>query len=216
MPGESEILAGLGQSLFDYDNEAAAMWAGAVVATGADCVKAMNVLTEAIRTVGDGFGRGELWLPDLIAAADAMAAATGIIEEEMRRQGARRSSAGSVVIGTVYGDIHSIGKGIVSTLLTANGFEVHDLGVNVKPDEFVAAVRQFQPDVLALSALLTTTAPEQEKVIQTLKAEGLRHKVRVIVGGGAITPDFARSIGADGYDSTAPGAVNLAQRLLAD
>jgi 5-methyltetrahydrofolate--homocysteine methyltransferase len=103
---------------------------------------------------------------------------------------------------------------MVCTLLTAGGFEVHDLGVNIKAEEFLEAVEKYQADVLAMSALLTTTAIEQRKVIDTLKAKGIRKKVKVMVGGGAITAEFAKSIGADGYDPTAPGAVELARRLV--
>ncbi|MCK4814898.1 cobalamin-dependent protein, partial [bacterium] len=107
-----------------------------------------------------------------------------------------------------------IGKTMVSTLLTAGGFKVHDLGVNIKAVEFLKAIKNYKPDILAMSALMTMTAPEQRKVIDTLKKEGIRDKVKVMVGGGAITEDFAGSIGADGYDPTAPGAVELANGLV--
>jgi methanogenic corrinoid protein MtbC1 len=137
-----------------------------------------------------------------------------IIEEELKRTGAKRETMGTVVAGTVFGDIHSIGKSMVCTLLVAGGFEVHDLGVNIKAEEFLEAIEKYQANILAMSALLTTTAAEQKKVIDTLKEKGIREKVRVMVGGGAITADFAQSIGADGYDPTAPGAVELARRLV--
>jgi 5-methyltetrahydrofolate--homocysteine methyltransferase len=113
----------------------------------------------------------------------------------------------------VYGDLHDIGKAMVSTLLAAEGFSVHDLGVNVTAKQFMDAVKQHQADLLAMSALLTTTAPEMRKVIDALRVEGLRDRVRIMVGGGAITQEFADSIGADGYDPTAPGAAGLARRL---
>jgi methanogenic corrinoid protein MtbC1 len=143
-----------------------------------------------------------------------MQAAMPLIEAELRKTGAKRESLGTVVVGTVFGDIHSIGKAMVCTLLTAGGFEVHDLGVNIKAEEFIEAIDEYKADVLAMSALLTMTAAEQRKVIDTLKERGIREKVKVMVGGGAITADFAESIGADGYDPTAPGAVGLAKRLL--
>jgi 5-methyltetrahydrofolate--homocysteine methyltransferase len=121
-----------------------------------------------------------------------------------------------VVIGTVAGDIHDIGKNMVGTLLKAGGFEVHDLGIDIQADKFVEAVVEYEAEILAMSALLTTTAPQQKKVIELLKEQGLRDKVKVMVGGGGISEDFAETIGADGYDPTAPGAVNLARRFVGE
>ena len=209
-----ETLENLKRAVIECDAEAAASWARKAVEAKIDPIKAADALTEAIRQVGDRFGRGELWLPDLVGAADAMQAAMPILEEELKRIDAKRETLGIVVAGTVFGDIHSIGKSMVCTLLTAGGFEVHDLGVNIKAEEFLEAVEKYQADVLAMSALLTTTALEQRKVIDALKAKGIREKVKVMVGGGAITAEFAKSIGADGYDPTAPGAVELARRLV--
>ncbi len=208
------ILENLRQAVIDYDAEGAAEWARQAVAAGVDPLEALDALTEAIRHIGDLFGRGELWLPDLIAAADTMSAATRILEEEIKRSGAKQKSLGVVVIGTVAGDIHDIGKNMVATLLKAGGFEVHDLGINIQADEFVQAIVKHDAQILAMSALLTTTAPQQRKVIDLLQEKGLRDKVKVMVGGGGITADFAASIGADGYDPTAPGAVNLARRFM--
>jgi corrinoid protein of di/trimethylamine methyltransferase len=209
-----ETLENLKRAVVECDAEAAASWARKAVEAKIDPIKAADALTEAIRQVGDRFGRGELWLPDLVGAADAMQAAMPILEEELKRIDAKRETLGIVVAGTVFGDIHSIGKSMVCTLLTAGGFEVHDLGVNIKAEEFLEAVEKYQADILAMSALLTTTAIEQRKVIDALKAKGIREKVKVMVGGGAITAEFAKSIGADGYDPTAPGAVELARRLV--
>jgi len=209
-----EIIENLRRAVIEYDAEAAVSWAERAVAEKVEPAQALGALTEAIRQVGDRFGKGELWLPDLVGAADAMQAAMPLIEAELRRTGAKRESLGTVVVGTVFGDIHSIGKAMVCTLLTAGGFEVHDLGVNIKAEEFIEAIDEYKADVLAMSALLTMTAAEQRKVIDTLKEKGIREKVKVMVGGGAITADFAESIGADGYDPTAPGAVGLARRLL--
>jgi len=209
-----ETLENLKRAVVEYDTEAAASWAKKIVEEKVDPIKALDALTETIKQVGDRFGRGELWLPDLVGAADAMQAAMPIIEEELKRTGAKRETLGTVVAGTVFGDIHSIGKSMVCTLLVAGGFEVHDLGVNIKAEEFLEAVDKYQANILAMSALLTMTAAEQKKVIDTLKEKGIREKVKVMVGGGAITADFAESIGADGYDPTAPGAVELARRLV--
>jgi corrinoid protein of di/trimethylamine methyltransferase len=210
-----EVMENLKRAVTGYDTEGAAGWARKAIAEGIEPVKVLGVLTDAIRQVGDRFGRGELWLPDLVGAADAMQVAMPIIEDELKKTGVKRESLGVVVVGTVFGDIHDIGKAMVATLLTAGGFEVHDLGVNVRAEEFLGAVDRFKADILAMSALLTTTAPEQRRVVEALKERGLRDRIKVMVGGGAITQEFADEIGADGYDPTAPGAVTLAKRLLA-
>jgi corrinoid protein of di/trimethylamine methyltransferase len=209
-----EVLENLKKAILEYDAAGAANWAKRAVAEKNDPLKAIDALIEVIKKVGDGFGKGELFLPELMGAAEAMQSAMPILEAEIMKKGMERKSLGTVVIGTVYGDIHDIGKTMVGTLLTTGGFSVHDLGVNKSVEEFVQAVKEYKPDILAMSALLTMTAPEQRKVIDTLKKEGLRDKTKVMVGGGAITQEFADEIGADGYDATAPGAVGLARRLL--
>jgi len=210
----TDVLENLKKAIVECDSEEAANWARRAIQEKIDPVKTLAAMTAAIRQVGDGFGKGELWLPDLVGAADAMTSATPIIEEEMKRRGTTRESLGIVVIGTVYGDIHTIGKTMVATLLTAEGFVVNDLGINVTSERFVEGIKKYKADILAMSALMTMTAPEQRKVIETLKKEELRDKVKIMVGGGAITQEFANSIGADGYDPTAPGAVKLAKRLI--
>jgi len=197
---------------FDMDNAEKA--AKDAIAAGVDPLEAAKTLTDAIREIGDAFGKGELFLPDLVCAAEVLKKAIPIITEEITRQGKNSKSIGKVVIGTVFGDIHSIGKGMVATLLYASGFEVIDLGINVKSEEFLRAIRENKPDILAMSALLTTTAMEQKNVIEGLKKEGLRNKIKVIVGGSPINQEFADSIGADGYGASAPDGVKVAKRLL--
>lgn len=209
-----DILGNLKKAILEYDPDSAANWARKAVEEQIDPLEVFDALTTSIRQVGDAFGRGELFLPELIAAAQAMEMATPVIAEELNKRNLKREPLGTVVIGTVLSDIHTIGKAIVSRLLTAEGFTVHDLGVNIGAEEFIKAVRDYKPNILAMSALLTTTAPEQAKVINALQDAGIRDKVKVMVGGGAITEEFAQSIGADGYDPTAPGAVGLAKRLI--
>lgn len=210
----TDILGNLKQAVLDYDGQAASNWARKAVEEKIEPARALAAMTEAIRQIGEGFGRGDLFLPDLVGGAEAMSAATPMLEEEIRRTGVEKESLGNVVIGTVYGDIHTIGKTMVATLLTAEGFSVTDLGINVTAEQFVEGVRANNPDILAMSALMTMTAPEQRKVIEALRSESLRDRVKIMVGGGAITQDFADSIGADGYDPTAPGAARLARKLL--
>lgn len=206
----NDILEHLKQAVLQYDGAAAREWAEKAVDAGIDPLDSLASLTDAIRTVGEDFGRGELWLPDLIGASDAMLEATPVIQAEIDRRGVERQNLGTIVIGTVKGDIHNIGKSMVATLLTAEGFEVHDVGVDAPPEVFVDAIQEHDAHILALSALMTTTAPQQKRVIEILEQKGLRDGVKVMVGGGGITEAFAERIGADGYDPTAPGAVRLA------
>jgi len=208
------IFENLRKAIFEYNVDLAQESAKQAIEKGIDPVEALNAMTVAIREIGEAFGRGELWLPDLVGASDAMQSATPVLEEEMKRKGAHRESLGVVVAGTVFGDIHSIGKTMVSTLLTAAGFRVEDLGVNVKAETFIEAVKEHDADLIAMSALMTTTMTEQEKVIDALKKGGIRERVKVMVGGAAVTDEFAEEIGADGFDPTAPGAVELAKNLL--
>ena len=211
---ESEILENLRRAVLEYDSKGAVSWARKAVEEKIAPLKALDALTEAIREVGDGFGKGELFLPEIVGAADAMKSATPIIEEELKKMGAKRDSVGTVVMGTVFGDIHDIGKSMVCMLLATDGFEVIDLGVNVEAERFIESVRKYKPDILGMSALLTSFVSEQKKIINILKEEGLRDKVKIMVGGGALNEATAENIGADGYDPIAPGAVKLARRLI--
>jgi len=212
----AEILRELRMAVMSYDAMKAEELVRRAVDEGLDPLACADVLTEAIREVGDKFEEGELFLPDLMAAASVLERATPILKREIERSGKKMRNLGRVVIGTVFGDIHSIGKTLVAALLTAAGFEVIDLGVNVKASEFIDAVKRYDPDILAMSALLTTTAPEQRKVIEALERENLRDKVKIMVGGGPITQEFAEDIGADGYAATAPEAVKLAEKLIGE
>lgn len=204
----------LRRAIVECNGGAAAVLARKGLDDGLDPLVGLDAVSTALQVVGDGFSAGDLWLPDLVGAADAGQAAMPILEEEIKRRGQVTKSLGTVVIGTVSGDIHSIGKSMVSVLLVAHGFRVIDVGADVPAARFVSAVRENHADILALSALLTTTAPHQGKVIEALTQAGLRDKVKIMVGGGAITQDFADQIGADGYGATAPSAVALAKSLL--
>ena len=211
----SNIIEELQKALLNYDAEGAEKLAGQAIEEGLDPVMILHEITETSRQVGDAYGRGELWLPDLVGMAEAMKRALPVLEDKILASGRNLESSGTIVAGTVVGDIHSIGIGMVVALARAGGFKVIDLGVDVSPEIFLEAVREHKPDILALSALLTTTAPAQKQVIETLKKENLRETVKVAVGGGAITQEFADMVGADGYRPTAPMAVELFKNLMA-
>lgn len=204
------ILEQLRKAILEYDGSRSAALAQEALDAGIDPLTVMDTLIKAVRVVGDAFGSGELFLPELVGAADALQAAAPHVEEAIVRKGQKRQSLGVVVVGTVAGDIHTIGKSMVSSLLTAEGFEVHDIGIDVPAERFVEAIKKYEAQILGMSALLTTTAPQAKVVIDMLMEAGLRKNVKVMVGGGAITAEYAQAMGADGYEPTAPGAVKLA------
>ncbi|MFQ6001482.1 MAG: corrinoid protein, partial [Anaerolineae bacterium] len=167
-----------------------------------------------IQKVGELFEKGDFFLPELVMGAEAMQAALAVLEPELKKRQEVRESMGTAVAGTVEGDIHEIGKRLVGTMLVANGFDVLDLGPDVAAETFVEKVRELKPDLLLLSALMTTTMPEQRSVIEALKEAGLRDRVKVMVGGAAVTPSWAQEIGADGYAENAIEAVEVAKGLV--
>ena len=211
---EAEIIEGLKKAVLNYDVEAAAELAKKAVDAGIDPVKAIEEgLAAGIREVGEKFGRKEIFLPELIMAAETMNSGLKVLEPEIKKRKAERKSMGKVLIGTVAGDIHDIGKTIVAAMLTANGFEVIDLGVDVPTETFVEKVKEHQPQILALSALLTTSMPMQKEVIEALEKAGLRDKVKVMIGGAPTSREWAKEIGAEGYGANAAEAVEIAKKL---
>ncbi len=170
-------------------------------------------LIAAMQEVGSLFEEGEYFVPELLVAARAMKAGSALLRPLLVAEDIE--PAGKVVIGTVRGDMHDIGKNLVGMMLEGAGFEVHDLGVNVAPDAFVDAVRNDRVDIIALSALLTTTMSNMEEVIRQLKQAGLRDKVKVLVGGAPVTEAFAQRIGADGFAPDASQTATLAKSLVA-
>ncbi len=165
--------------------------------------------------VGERYSCGEAFIPHLVLAGRAMQAGMKVLEPELKRRGQGTSPAGTAVIGTVKGDIHEIGKSLVGIMLTASGFEVLDLGVDVPVEAFVTKVQETNAQIVGLSALLTTTMGVQRRIIEALAAAGLRDQVRVMVGGAPVSQSWAEEIGADGYADDARGAVQEAKRLLA-
>jgi len=170
-------------------------------------------LAAPLREIGEMFGRGELFLTDLVAGAAAMESAMEVVGPALEKSGEKRISKGKLVIGTVEGDIHDIGKNIVSSMIKANGFDIYDLGKDVPCSRFAEKVKEVNPGVVAASALLTSTLPKQEELVRLLTAGGLREKVKVIVGGAPASSVWAQKIGADGYAPDAAQAVDLVKRL---
>ncbi len=211
---ETEFQA-MRQAVIDGDADAAEAAAKASIAAGIPPLVAIDEgFMPGMKEVGAGFAAGDLFLPDMMLAARAMQRALGVLEPELKAAAVERTVAGRVVIGTVAGDIHEIGKNLVGMLLSTSGFEVHDLGVNVAPERFVEAAREHRADIVGLSALLTTTMTGQRAVIAALTEAGLRPPVKVMVGGAPVTGTWASEIGADGYSEDAMGAVELAKRLM--
>ncbi len=171
-------------------------------------------LIEAMTLVGSRMATGEAFIPEVLLAARAMTAAVAVLETRLAASGHKQD--GKIVIGTVSGDFHDIGKNLVTTILKGVGFEVIDLGVNVKREKFCEAVSEHRPDVLGLSALLTTTMMEMPAVLKMLDEQGLRSACKVMVGGAPVNQHFAEQIGADAYAPNAVAAVNAIRRLIAD
>ena len=211
----SELLEQLEEAIILGDPDRARELAARASEAGVEPLAAIEgVLNPAMRVVGDRYECGEYFIPDLVMAAEAMKAAMAVFEPALIARQERRQVLGTVVIGTVEGDIHEIGKSLVATMLGARGFQVHDLGVDVPASDFVKRVRETRANVVGLSALLTTTMLNQEMVIEALKEAGLREQVIVVVGGAPASPEWAETIGADGYAENANEAVEVVRQLL--
>ena len=172
-----------------------------------------NYMIPAMDEVGRRFEAGDCFVPELLISARAMKASLELIRPLLAAKGAK--PVGRVIIGTVKGDLHDIGKNLVASMLEGAGFEVIDLGVDVAADKIIGEVKTKQIDVVALSALLTTTMPSMKIVIDELTKAGVRDKVKVIIGGAPVTQKYATEIGADGYSDNANGAVGLARKIVA-
>jgi corrinoid protein of di/trimethylamine methyltransferase len=186
-----------------------------VLEAGVVPLKAIEeALNPGMQIVGERFESGDFFIPDLVMSAEAMKAAMEVFEPELMARQEQRQVLGTVVIGTVEGDIHEIGKSLVGTMLGAAGFQVHDLGVDVPASEFVKQVQETNANVVGLSALLTTTMRNQETVIEALKEAGLRDRVKVVIGGAPTSTEWAETIGADAYAENANEAVAVVKGLL--
>ncbi len=209
-----ELYNNLKQAVIEGESEDAEKFAKEALDQKVDPLKCINLgLMTGIQEVGDLFSKGDYFLPELIMGADAMKAALEILEPALVG-GQEREVVGRVVLGTVEGDLHEIGKTLVGTMLTANGFQVTDIGVDQTAEAFVKAVEENNADIVGASALLTTTMLQQKKLIEALEGAGLRDKVKVMIGGAPVTERYAEEIGADGYAEDAISSVDVAYRLM--
>jgi 5-methyltetrahydrofolate--homocysteine methyltransferase len=171
-----------------------------------------RALIPAMETVGCEYEEGKKFIPEMLLSSEAMTAALEVLKPALAKSGAKKT--GKVVMGTVEGDVHDIGQRMVCIMLEGAGFEVHSLGVDVAADSFVTAVKEENPNIVGMSALLTTTAPNMKKAIEALKAKGLRDRVKVMVGGAVLNQRLAEQFGADGFAPDAAAAVRLAKNLM--
>lgn len=212
-----EIFDELKQGVIDGDEDIISELAQKVVDEGISPVDAVQQgLIKGIEVVGEAWKAGEAFLPDVMMSAEAMKAGLGILEPEIAKLGmSEGESKGKIVLGTVEGDVHDIGKNITGAMFTAAGYKVYDLGTNIKVADFVAKAQEVEADIIGASALLTTTMIGQKQLVEYLKEHNLRDKFKVFVGGGPTSQLWADEIGADGWAETADEAVELAGRILA-
>ncbi|HWR53379.1 MAG TPA: corrinoid protein [Bryobacteraceae bacterium] len=206
-------LSQLYEAILSGDNKSAVAITKEALDAGADPLEIVNAhMIPAMDEAGKRFECEEYFVPELLLAARAMKGSLELIRPLLSARGDK--PLGKVVIGTVKGDLHDIGKNLVASMLEGGGFEVTDLGADVSADKFVQVIRDRQPDLVCLSALLTVTMPSMKTTIEALKAAGVRDQVKVLVGGAPVTEQWARDIGADGYGASAATAVSIARRLL--
>jgi len=210
-----ELFQKMAQSIIDGDSDAAVALAQQAVASGLDPLEAITQgFVMGVNQVGEAFAKGDAFLPELVMAGEAMKAAVSTLEPEMQKRGIQRTMLGKVVLATVEGDIHEIGKSLVGTMLSASGFQVFDMGVDVPTARIIAKAKEVDADIVGLSALLTTTMVKQKEVIEELDKQGLRKKIKVMVGGAPVTRDWVQKIEADGFSEDAIGAVGIARQLV--
>jgi corrinoid protein of di/trimethylamine methyltransferase len=213
---EQELFAKLSKAVFEGEAETLVSLVKDAVDTVDPLAMVEKGMMKGMTEVGDKFSAGEVYLPELLMAADAWEEAMKIIKPKLVEAGASMGKRGTVVIGTVQTDIHEIGKNIVGNLLTTAGFEVHDVGYDAPASKFLAKAEEVGADIIALSAIMSTTVPYQKDTIELLKTKEVRDKYIVMVGGGVVTQEWADKIGADGYADLASDAVEVAKKLVAE
>lgn len=213
MTSKEELLQKLSDCVFDMEDEEVVDVVKEYIAAGYDPQEAMlSGLVDGMKRASEMYEEGEYFVPELMICSDAMYA--GIEELQKYLPDVEGTSAGKVVIGVIEGDTHDIGKNLVRIMLETDGFEIYDLGRDVSVESFVDYVKEHEVDIVAISSLMTTTLPGMEKVISRLEEEGLRNKVKIMIGGAPVTMAYAEKIGADGYSGNAMEAVELAKKLM--
>lgn len=210
-----ELFEAMAKSIIEGNRERAAELASESISSGIEPLDAINKgFVVGVKHVGEEFSAGNAFIPELVISGAAMKSAMQVLEPEIAKRGTKQESLGVVVLGTIEGDIHDIGKNLVGTMLSAYGFEVYDMGVDVPAKRMIEKAREVNADILAVSALLTTTMMQQKKVVDLLLAEGIRDNFKVLVGGAPVDSDWVEEIGADGYGEDAIRAVETAKVLL--
>jgi corrinoid protein of di/trimethylamine methyltransferase len=214
MDTREDLFESIAQAVIDGDRQACVALAGDVISKGIDPFQAIqHGFTRGMATVGDKFARLEYYLPDVMRCADAVDGGVSVLQPYILEQG-KDESAGIVVLGTIKGDLHDLGKNIVATMLRAAGFEVYDLGCDTPVRAYINKAEQVKADIIGVSAILTTTMAYMPDLLSMLEELGLRDRYHVILGGAPVTPSYAEEIGADGYGETAADAVETAQRIM--
>ncbi len=207
-----KLLDEVKQAIIDYDLDKATQIAKDAISKGVEPLKVLEAASDGIKVMGEKFHAFEIFLPQLTMAADAMVAVEKIVEQNLPK--GELTHKKKVVLGTIVGDLHDIGKNIVFAMLTGAGFEVHDIGKDVSIEQFISKAKEIGAEIIAVSALMTTTMDGQRLLIEELKKTNLRNKYKVLIGGGCTTQEWATKIGADGYGRDAKAAVDVAMRSL--
>jgi corrinoid protein of di/trimethylamine methyltransferase len=202
------------KAVTDGDEEEATAAAEHVVQAGVPIDTVIDALTAGMREIGEQFARMDIFLPEMMMSAQAMKAAMVVLDPEIQKAGAVTETKGTIVIGTVEGDMHEIGKDVVIILLQVQGFEVHDLGINVNALDFVKKAEEVNADIIGASSLMTTTMPNQKDIIEILKEKGIRDKYHVILGGAPVTQEWVDQCGADSWGENAGKAVEVLERVM--
>ena len=216
MPGKEEIMANLARATLEGDDALAKQAAQDAITANLDISQAINDgLAKGMKVLGDKYEKFECFLPELMLGADAMEAGLAILRPKLLEKVGAKGLKGKVVIGTAFGDIHDIGKNLVSTFMSVAGFEVIDLGKDIPPRDYVKKAQEVDADIIAISCLVSPSMYYQRDIIDLLNAMGIREKYYVIVGGGPITIDWTKQIGSDGYGKYAEDGVKLCEELIA-
>jgi trimethylamine corrinoid protein len=210
-----ELYNDLRQCLVDLNQSKAKELANQMVAKEMDYLRAVELCGEGLREVGHRFENGEMFLPELVKSGEIMKGILSILEPEIKKSGHQKKIAGRVVIGTVEGDVHDIGKNIVVALFIAEGFEVYDLGKDVPASRFVQSAKDVQADIVGASALLSSTIIRQKDLVNAFISDGSRERFKILIGGAPVTPEWAESIGVDGFADNAVKGIRVAKSLIA-